>query len=455
MQNGSSPASPGHPPGPPFPEAPIDSIAAPLQRFIHTETSGGAVLLLAAVIALFIANSDAGAAFESFWSTKIGLRIGDASWDYPLRHWINDGLVTLFFFVIGLEIKREIVLGELSELRAAALPIAAAAGGMVVPAAIYFALAAGPQAASGWGVVMATDIAFVVGCLALLGSRVPNSLRVFVLALAIIDDIGAILVIAIGYSHGFHAIPFTGALIGLGTTILMQWLGIRPVLAYWFIGILTWAALHESGIHPTIGGVALGLLTPVTPWVEQSRLEQFLEWAGRSKLTDQHRGSQQASKSTRRALARAAVESLAPLQRLEESLHPWSAFIILPVFALANAGVSVSPIGMSDPITFAIIAGLFIGKPIGIFLFSLLAVALGLARKPSDASWPMVLAAGSLCGIGFTMAIFISNLAFEGEALQHAKLGVLLASILSAVVAMAALRMLLKREAKADIRPPG
>lgn len=425
--------------GPEFPDEPIDAIATPFQRFIHTETSGGVVLLLAAIAALVIANSALGPSFASFWTTTVGLRVGDAAWDYALRHWINDGLVTLFFFVVGLEIKREIACGELSEPGAAALPIIAAVGGMVVPVALYLTIASGPQAASGWGVVMATDTAFVVGCLTLLGNRVPSSLRVFVLALAIIDDIGALLIIAIGYSMGFHAIPFAVAMLCLGITVLMQWLGVRPVLAYWLVGLLTWAAMHESGIHPTITGVALGLLTPVTPWVDPGRLDRFLTWAKGANPAAIEERLEHKPKPVRQNLARAAVESLSPQERLEGSLHPWSAFFVLPLFALANAGVAISLTGAFDPITLATVVGLAVGKPLGIFAFAWLAVALGLARNPEDITWPMLLAAGSLCGIGFTMALFIGNLAFHGETLQSAKLGILIASLTSGLVGMSLL----------------
>jgi NhaA family Na+:H+ antiporter len=426
---------------PKFPQERIDAITSPLHRFVHAEASGGVVLLLAAIAALIIANSALGPSFEKLWTTSIGLTFGDVTWKHSIRHWINDGLVTLFFFVVGLEIKREIACGELSAPRAAALPIAAAIGGMVVPAAIYLALASGPQATSGWGVVMATDIAFVVGSLALLGRRIPDSLRVFVLALAIIDDIGAILVIAIGYGNDFHAVPFVAALVGLGVTGIMQWLGIRPMMAYWVVGLLTWVAMHESGIHPTITGVALGLLTPATPWVEQGRLERFLDSVRGTKPPDRDQPPTGQSKAARQRLARAAIESLSPQQRLEDSLHPWSAFVILPLFALANAGVAVSGAGAFDPIALAIIAGLVVGKPLGIFIFAYLAVLLRAANKPADIGWPMILGAGSLCGIGFTMSLFIANLAFDGAPLQSAKLGILLASLISAVIGMALLWM--------------
>jgi len=421
-------------PEPAFPQERIDAVATPFQNFIHTETSGGIVLLLAAIGALIVANSALGVVFESLWTTTVALHIGEAEWSYSLRHWINDGLVTLFFFVVGLEIKREFVHGELSAPGAAVLPMAAAMGGMIVPAAVYLALASGPQSSAGWGVVMATDIAFVVGCLALLGNKVPNSLRVFVLALAIIDDIGAILVIAIGYSHGFHVGPFAAAVAGVGVSAIMQWLGIRPVLAYWLVGLLTWAALHESGIHPTIAGVALGLLTPVRPWVDTDRLNQFVAWAMGAAA-----GSDQKAKAARQTLARAAKESLSPQQRLEDGIHPWSAFFVLPLFALANAGVAISVSGAFEPVTLAIIAGLVVGKPLGIFMFSWAAIAAGWARKPDDISWPMLAVAGMLAGIGFTMSLFIANLAFHGEPLASAKLGILVASLIAGATGMAAL----------------
>jgi NhaA family Na+:H+ antiporter len=273
--------------------------------------------------------------------------------------------------------------------------------------------------------------------MALAGSRIPDSLRVFVLALAIIDDIGAILVIAVGYSHVFHPLPFAVALLGLAITALMRWLGVRPVVAYWLIGFLIWAAMHESGIHPTITGVALGLLTPAGAWIDENRLNRFLTWARRA--TAQREASAPAPSLVRRTLARAARESISPQQRLEDSLHPWSAFFVLPLFALANAGVPISMAGAFDSISIAVVAGLAIGKPVGILIFTWFAVKAGLARKPPDVSWKLVFAAGMLCGIGFTMALFIANLAFNGEALQSAKFGVMLGSTISGAIGLAAL----------------
>jgi len=420
----------GGPPRPEFPAEPIDAFATPLKSFLHTEAAGGAVLLVAAVSALVIANSAFGPAFEAFWKTPVGLRFGGIQWEHSLRHWINDGLVTLFFFVVGLEIKREMVTGELSKKGAVALPMAAALGGMLVPAVIYLAIAS--EAPSGWGVVMATDIAFVVGCMALLGKRIPDSLRIFLLALAIIDDIGAILVIGIGYSHGFQLLPFLLALAGLGVTAFMQWLGVRPVAAYWVVGFFTWAALHESGIHPTIAGVALGLLTPVKAWVDETKFDHFLAWA-REAIGP---AESQPSEEVRRAVARAAKESISPQRRLENSVHPWSAFVVLPLFALANAGVEITAVGIFDVITMGVIAGLAVGKPLGIFLFAWVAVKFGIARKPEEVAWSQMLGAGMLAGIGFTMALFIANLAFVGAALESAKFGILLASLIAGVVGM-------------------
>jgi Na+:H+ antiporter, NhaA family len=420
---------------PELPATPIGAVARPLQRFIDIETTGAAALLLAAATGLIIANTPISADFNAFWQTPMGLRIGTAAWDYPLRHWINDGLLTIFFFVVGLEIKREIAQGELSERGMVALPVFAALGGMLVPAAVYLSVAPG-SATSGWGIVMATDTAFVLGVLSLLGQRVPSSLRAFVLALAIIDDIGAMFVIAVGYNHGFEPFAFFLATAGVGSTALMRWLGVRWVLAYWFVGGLSWVALHESGIHPTIIGVALGLLTPVTPWVDPTRLDRFLIWARRVETKAIQRTLKHKPTEVREKLARAAVESLSPEERLENVLHPWSAFLILPLFALANAGVSISATVSFNQATLAIVTGLVIGKPLGVFLFSRTAVAIRLARKPDDVTWPMLLAAGALAGIGFTISVFISQLAFDGDLLKSSKTGILVASMIAAIVGL-------------------
>jgi NhaA family Na+:H+ antiporter len=349
--------------------------------------------------------------------------------------------MTLFFFVVGLEIRRELVLGELRDLRVAALPIAAAFGGMLVPAAIYLALQLGEPGERGWGVVMATDIAFVVGCLAVLGERVPHSLRIFVLSLAIIDDIGAVLVIALAYSANLDLQMIGLGILGVSTVLALRRLGVRSVPVYYLAGILTWAAVDRTGIHPTILGVVLGLLTPAHPWVGERRLQAIM---GRvSEYLQGARWEETSNKSEKvdlvRSVAFAARETLSPLERLEASLHPWVSFLILPLFAFANAGVPLSVAGFGSPVALAVIAGLMLGKPIGIFAASWLAVQLGVAARPTDVRWPLIAAAGVLCGIGFTMAIFIANLAFEVGLLASASLGILAASLGSALLGLALL----------------
>jgi len=245
-------------------------------------------------------------------------------------------------------------------------------------------------------------------------------------------------VIGVAYSHGFYLVPFLLALAGLVVTALMQWLGVRPVAAYWVVGILTWIAMHQSGIHPTIAGVALGLMTPVRPWVDETRFDHFLAWA-KEAIEPTDVAPNPESEYVRRAVARAAQESISPQRRLENSVHPWSAFVVLPIFALANAGVVIAAVDPTDEITLGIIAGLAIGKPIGILTFSWLAVTLGIARKPDDVGWPHLFGAGMLAGIGFTMSLFIANLAFTGTQLELAKFGILAASVISGLAGMAML----------------
>jgi Na+:H+ antiporter, NhaA family len=425
---------------PAFPREPIDALTTPLQRFLHTESSSGLILMVAALTALIVTNSDLADGFEAIWQTPIGLRIGDYGWTHSLRHWINDGLMTLFFFVVGLEIKREISVGELSNSSALAFPISAALGGMAVPALVYVLLAP-PDDLSGWGVVMATDIAFVVGCLALLGKAVPTSLKIFMLALAIVDDIGAIMVIALGYSENLHVPALVGASLGIVLIVALRWLGVRSLASYWVLGLVVWAAMHESGIHPTIAGVVLGLLTPAKPWLDERRFHRFLSWARQTTVDEPTVESASRQKSVKRVVARAAIESMPPQQRLEDTLHPWSAFLVLPLFALANAGVTVAPSTAFEPLFLPIALGLFVGKPVGVFAFAWLSTALGVGRKPTDIGWGMLFAASMLGGIGFTMSLFIGNLAFDGTSLATAKFAILIGSIASGVAGMAMLRV--------------
>jgi NhaA family Na+:H+ antiporter len=369
-----------------------DARRGTVARFAHSDLTGGIVLLACTAAALALANSPLGAAYHDLWQTKVGVDVGPLHLRLTLEHWINDALMMLFFFLVGLEVKREIVVGELRDPRHAALPILAALGGMIVPAGIYLAVIGGGPGARGWGIPMATDIAFVVGCLALLGARVPHGLRIFLLSLAIADDIGAILVIAVGYSSGI----FMGALalgaLGLATVLLLQRLGVVAYAAYVALGALVWLAFLQSGVHATIAGVLLGLLTP-----------------------------------------------LAPLHVLEHALRPWVSLLVMPIFALANAGVRFDPAHLADPVALAVGTGLLVGKPVGVIATSWLAVGAGLARLPDHVSWPALAGSGLLAGIGFTMALFIAGLALEPEQRDAAKVGILMGSGIAAVTGIVVL----------------
>ena len=430
-----------------LPAQPVTRWVEPLGRFLHIEAAGGAVLVVATLFALVMANSPLADDYLAIWQTKLTIGLGDFVLSYSLKHWISDGLMAVFFFVIGLEVKRELVMGELNELSKAALPIAAALGGMIVPAAIYLLLLGGEPAARGWGIPMATDIAFVVGCMAVLGSRVPSGLRVLLVSLAIADDIGAILVIAVGYTEslalGWLALGFAA----IGAIYLMQQGGVRSVSLYVLVGAVVWLGFHESGVHATIAGVILGLLTPHQQWVGFARLGEVVD-----RSTHYLRGDAEASKGDERLLLRdmelAAREATSPLERLETLLHPWQAFAIVPLFALANAGVTIDPDAFRQPVAGTIIVALVVGKPLGIFTSSWLAVKLGLARLPEGVSWGALLGGGALAGIGFTMSLFIAGLAFRGSdsaLVEASKVGILAGSAISAALGMALLLWILPR----------
>ena len=422
-----------------LPPAPIDRLIGPFERFLHVEASSGIVLLVCTIVALALANSPLGAGFAGFWETSVRFGFGTFALDYPLRVWINDALMAVFFFVVGMEVKREIVAGELRDLRRASLPIFAALGGMVGPAAIYLALQSGGEASRGWGIPMATDIAFVVGCMALLSSRVPPGLRVLLLSLAIADDIGAILVIAIGYTEEIHGTALALGAAGLGLVHVLGRLGVRNRGVYVLVGALVWLAVHESGVHATIAGVALGLMTPARSYLGRGVVQNALARASAAMQGEGwHAGGHPADRV--RALERVARESLSPLEYLERAIHPWVGFAIMPIFALANAGVAFSPSELSDPVAIAVAAGLVIGKPVGIVAASWLAVRAGLARLPEGVTWRMIAGGGALAGIGFTMALFIAGLALTGPAVAAAKVGILAGSLLSAGIGVILLR---------------
>jgi NhaA family Na+:H+ antiporter len=423
----------------------VDRLTNPFVRFLHIESAGGAILLLFTVAALVLSNSPWADAFEHTWETQVGLHFGSFEFARSLREWINDGLMTLFFFLVALELKRELVLGELNKPRMAALSIAAALGGMIVPAAIFLALQSGQPGQSGWGTVMATDTAFVIGCLALLGSRIPQSLRVFMLSLAIIDDIGAILVVAIGYSSHIAWWPLAVATLGLVVTRAMSMLGFRGFPLYILVGVLIWFAVDMSGIHATITGVILGLMTPARRWVSDERLYSILG------QVIAHPSSNESSRDTmdRQTLQMAEIaarETLSPVERLEITLHPWVGFVIMPLFAFSNAGLPLAISDLGSSVTIAVFLGFVLGKPIGVLLFSWLAVRSHIAILPAELSWRLLAGGGILAGIGFTMALFIANIAFDESLIDSAKLGIFLASVFSAVVGLALLMWLPARE---------
>jgi NhaA family Na+:H+ antiporter len=368
-----------------LPEEVVDWLSKPFIRFLHIEAAGGAVLLLFTVAALALSNSPWAHFFENVWETPVGLHIGSLEFARSLREWINDGLMTLFFFLVALELKRELVLGELSHPRMATLSIAAALGGMLVPAALYLLLQWGQPGQHGWGTVMATDTAFVIGCLALLGSRIPKSLRVFMLSLAIVDDIGAILVVAIGYSSEISWTALALGALGIGVVRAMAVLGFRGFPLYFLVGGFIWLAVDASGIHATITGVILGLMTPARRWVSDERLYAIL---GRviAHPTGNHGSGDTKDRQTLQVAEIAARETLSPVERLEIGLHPWVGFVIMPLFAFANAGLPLSLGDLGNSVTLAVFVGFALGKPIGVVTFSWLAVRSGIALRPADLS---------------------------------------------------------------------
>jgi len=416
-----------------------DRLAAPFQRFLAIEAASSILLLLATLAALAWANSAWGASYAHLWHTKLGVTLADAKMALSLEHWVNDGLMALFFFLVGMEIKHELAHGELSSRDRAMLPVFGALGGMVVPAGIYASLHAGGAAASGWGVPMATDIAFAVAALAIFGSRVPSGLKVFLLALAIVDDLGAVTVIAVFYTHELSLPALGAAAGGLALAFAMRQAGVRAYGPYWIVGIGVWLATLQSGVHATVAGVLLGFLTPTTMLLPEVSLvgrgRRFFEEAitrldSTPELPDRER------KRVAQELREISRHSLSPLERLTEAIHPWSAFVVMPIFALANAGVVIDIGALADPLALRVAlgigAGLLFGKAFGVTLFCWVAVRLGMARLPSGVGWGSLFGAAILGGIGFTMALFITALAFSDPALAAAsKVGVMVASVIA------------------------
>jgi len=376
-----------------------ERLARPVRKVFAFEATSGLLLIAAAAAALLWANSTASGSYGSLWHAKVGIRLGSFVFERSLEWFVNDVLMAIFFFVVGLEIRKELYDGQLSEWRRAALPVVGALGGMIAPAAIYLALAGAPETHPGWGIPMATDIAFALGVLILLGKRVPSALRVLLLAVAVIDDLGAILVIALFYSSGIAISGLLVATLGILMIVSLRALGVRSMLIYVVPAVVVWAGVYAAGIHPTIAGVIIGLLTPVKPWP--------------------------------------GVESESPADFLLHALHPWVSYVIMPIFALANAGVNSSGMSFSGSgatVSVAVIAALLLGKPLGVVASCAIAMRTKLAVLPPGLTRRHVLVLGVVAGIGFTMSLFLAQLAFEDETLLGAaKLGVLVASALALV----------------------
>ena len=411
---------------------------APVEHFLSVEAASGIVLLIVAMLALAWANSPWRHLYVGLWQAPLGLRLGAWSFERDLHFWINDGLMTVFFFVVGLEIRREIHHGELSQLRRATLPLAAALGGMMTPALIFFAFNQGRPSAAGWGVPMATDIAFAVGVLALLGKRVAPALRILLLALAVIDDVGAILVIAIFYASGFSVLGVAVAATGIAAILAMQWLGVRSLWAYVAPAIVVWAGAYAAGVHPTLAGVIVGLMTPVRAWYGADRFLDVAE-SNVTALRAKEDLDEQAMLPHLDALDAARREAVSPVERLQHALHGLVAFAIMPLFALANAGVPLGEATLQGDglrVFLGVTTGLVVGKVVGVVGLSWLARRVGLTALPSGVGWKQVGVVGLCAGIGFTMALFIAQLAFPpGPLLETAKLGILCASAISGVLA--------------------
>lgn len=425
-----------------LPQNILSRIKKPIEHFIHAETSSGLLLLVCGVLALLVANSPFHEVYHHLWETPFSIGLGSGTIAKPLHHWINDGLMVIFFFVVGLEIKRELLVGELSTAKKAALPVIAALGGMVAPALIYTAFNAGTASLRGWGIPMATDIAFALGVVALMGNRVPFVLKVFLAALAIADDLGAVLVIALFYTAEIQVSMLLWAAAVFVLALVGNVLGVRSVLFYLLVGIALWFCVLESGIHATIAGVLLAIAIPAKQRINadeftdnaRSFISEFARQTRESKstLANQH------AQSAVRDLERSCELVQTPLSRFETNLHAWVAFLIMPIFALANAGVHLSG-NLAEvflhPTTLGIFFGLVVGKPLGITLFCWLACRLKLAHIPEGVSWFDIAAIGALAGIGFTMALFVQGLAFQDATLaMEAKIGIFAASLVAGVL---------------------
>lgn len=434
-----------------IPKSPFEKIIAPVSRFIHLEYTGGIVLFLSVLVAIIWANSPFHESYHHLWDIKFSIGFDEYVLNKPLHIWINDGLMALFFFVIGLELKREFMEGELSTLKKASLPMMAALGGMLVPAAIFFCINKGLASEHGWGIPMATDIAFALALLSMAGKHIPASVKVFLSALAVADDLGAVLVIAFFYTSNLNFVPLGVAAVFLLILIAGNKSGIRSSAFYLLLGIAVWIGFLLSGVHATIAGVLVAFTIPAVTKINEDDFsinlrklsfdfEKEIPNEGSLTTPEQHRTIQQA-----KSLALAAET---PLQKIEYALHPWVAFVIMPLFALANAGIVIGADFFSaliNPVSIGVISGLIIGKFVGVLLFTWLMVKTGLAQLPDQANFKHITGVALLAGVGFTMSLFISNLAFENpESIAQAKYGILIASLIAGVLGITMLKYLRK-----------
>jgi NhaA family Na+:H+ antiporter len=432
----------------PLKPPPIERLIKPFALFAKQASAGGIVLLACAVVALLWANSPLSEYYFRLWSIPVEVRFGNlVDIDKPLLLWINDGLMAVFFFLVGMEIKRELLVGELCSPRKAMLPMAAAVGGMVVPALIYASLNWGTPEIRGWGIPMATDIAFALGALALLGTRAPLALKVFLTALAIVDDLGAVLVIALFYTENLKVDALLYSLLFWGAMIAMNRLGVRSGLAYFLVSVGMWYFMLKSGVHATVAGVLGAFAIPVRSRIDPElfivRVREYLNQFDQP-ITERTIILSPEQQSAVEAIEREALRVQSPLQRLEHQLHYFVAFFVMPIFALANAGVALGGEGglnWTSRVIWGVALGLLIGKPLGITLFSWLAVRLGLAQLPQGINFVHIAGVGFLAGIGFTMALFIGGLAFRGDELNYAKLGILSGSALAGAIGFMMLRI--------------
>jgi Na+:H+ antiporter, NhaA family len=420
---------------------PIDVVTSPFVRFARMEAAGGIVLLASAILALVWSNSPWQHSYQQFFETHISVGFGNFVLTENRHEWINDGLMSLFFFLVGLEIKREILVGELSSLRKAAFPFMAALGGMVVPAVMYIAVVHRREFQSGWAIPLSTDIAFTLGLLTFFGSRIPVTLRVFVTALAIVDDIFAVAVIAIFYSGEIHYVSLAVGVACVLLSMVMNLLGVRKPAVYAAIGIVVWWAVLKSGVHATVAGILLAFTIPARTFLEKSEFLGQGRWLLDRLEAASPNSFEEHSIIHTLELNVQMVES--PLHRIEHELQPWISFLVIPLFALANAGVDVTHnifVAVKHPVSFGILFGLFVGKPVGIVLFSFVAARTRLGVMPEGVSWRQIFGASWLCGIGFTMSLFIAGLAFDDEGLLSvSKIAILAASLVSGICGSLAL----------------